>query len=106
MADLDFQNFSTVQNLSQLQPSTVASAATVTPLTFMTKVTGTVAISTITPPVTGQHMLLMLHTDATPTAYTTTGNVLTIVVPTVNVPSVFVYDPIQKKYYGWANNIT
>ncbi len=106
MADLDFQNFSTVQNGLQPKPNTVASAATVAPQTFLTFVTGTVAIATITPPVTGQHMLLMLHTDATPTAYTTTGNVLTIVVPTINVPSVFVYDPNQRKYYGWANNIT
>lgn len=106
MSDLLFQQFSTVQSDQQPVPNTVASAATVAPQTFHTFVTGTVAVATITPPVSGQHLLLLTHTDATPVAYTTTGNVLTVVVPTLNIPCCFVYDPVQRKYYGWANNLT
>jgi len=106
MADLSFQNFSTVQSNQQPVPNTVASAATIVPGTFMTFVTGTVAVATITPPVTGQHMLVLIYTDATPTAMTTTGNILSVTVPTINLPTLMFYDPVQAKYYGVAGNLT
>lgn len=104
--DLYHQNIATVQSLQQPQPRTVASTTVVAPTTFITFVTGSVAIATITPPVTGQHMLIMIHTDAAPATYVTTGNVLTAVVPTQNLPSFFFYDPTQGKYYGCASNVT
>lgn len=106
MSDLLFQQFSTVQSDQQPVPNTLASAATLTPTTFLTFVTGTVAVATITPPVTGQHMLVLIYTDATPTAMTTTGNILSVTVPTVNLPTLMFYDPVQKKYYGIAGNLT
>jgi len=106
MSDLLHANFSTVQSNLQPHPVTVAGAATVAPSTFITFVTGTIAIATITPPVTGQHMLIMIHTDSSPATYLTTGNVLTAVVPTQNLPSFFFYDPAQAKYYGCASNVT
>lgn len=106
MPDLDFQLFSTVQSNQQPPPNTVASAATITPVTLHTIVTGTVAIANITPPVSGQHMLFVTHNNAAPATYLTTGNILTAVVPTQNIPCCFLYDPAQKKYYGWANNLT
>jgi len=104
--DLNHQNLATVQSGLQPKPVTLASAATVAPTTFLTLVTGSVAIGTITPPVSGQHMLIMIHTNAAPATYLTTGNVLTAVVPTQNLPSFFFYDPAQGKYYGCASNVT
>lgn len=106
MSDLNHQNFSTVQSDQQQAPNTLASAATLAPSTFLTFVSGTVAVSTITPPVSGQHMLVFIYTDATPTAMTTTGNIHAAVVPTVNLPTLMFYDPVGKKYYGFATALT
>jgi len=58
MADNLFQNFSTVQSNEQPVPNTIAAAATITPLTLITFLTGTTQVVTINPPVTGQHMLV------------------------------------------------
>lgn len=99
MPDLQFQNISTVQSISQPAPVTIASAATVAPTTFLSFISGTVAIATITPPVTGPHLLCFVFTAATPTAYTTTGNVKTTTAPTQNVPNFLVYDPTSAFYY-------
>ena len=104
--DLDFQNLSTVQSNAQPLPATLAAAATIVPTTFLTFVTGTTQIANITPPVTGTHLLAIIHTDGAPGTYLTTGNILTAVVPTQNIPCFFFYDPIQAKYYGCANNLT
>lgn len=99
MPDLEFQNLSTVQNQNQPKPVTIASAATVAPSTFISFITGTVAIATITPPVTGSHLLVFIFTTTTPVAFTTTGNVKTVATPTANVPMFLVYNPIEGKYY-------
>jgi hypothetical protein len=106
MSDLNHQDVGVPQ--SNLQPKTVtlASAATIAPTTPLTEVTGTTAIATITPPVTGSHVLYIVHTDGSPATYLTSGNVLNAVVPTQNVPCVFVYDSVRLKYRGWANNLT
>ena len=98
MADLDFQQISTVQNNLQPKPVTLASAATVAPTTFLTLVTGTVAIATITPPVTGTHLLCMIFTTTTPVAFTTSGNILAVATPTTNLPVFLVYNPVTAKY--------
>ena len=99
MADLEFQNLSTVQSDKQPKPVTLASAATVVPTTFLTFITGTVAIANITPPVTGSHMLAFVFTTTTPVAFTTTGNVKYVATPTQNIPTLLIYDPIEGKYY-------
>jgi hypothetical protein len=106
MSDLLHKNLATVQSNLQPKPVTLAGAATIAPTTFLTFVTGTIAIATITPPVSGSHMLCMIHTDSSPATYLTTGNVSTAVVPTQNLPSFFVYDPSTAKYYGCATNVT
>jgi hypothetical protein len=106
MSDLNFQNLSTVQNKTQSQPVTLASAATVAPTTLITFITGTTQIATITPPVTGSHFLITIHTDAAPVDYLTNGNILNAVDPLQNLMNLFVYDPIQAKYYGCATNLT
>lgn len=106
MSDLLHQNFSTVQSRQQPLPNTIAAAATITPSTLLTFVTGTTAVANITPPVTGQHMLVLVFTDATPGTMVTTGNILQAVVPTANVPTLMFFDPAQEAYYGLAGNLT
>ena len=105
-SDLLFQDISTVQSELQQKPVTLASAATIVPRTFLTFITGTVQIANITPPVTGCHMLVTIHTDAAPVDYLTSGNILNAVDPAQNLMNFFVYDPIQRKYYGCASNLT
>jgi len=97
--DLNFQQLSTVQNANQPKPVTIASAATVAPSTFLTFISGTVAIATVTPPVTGAHLLVFIFTTTTPTAFTTTGNIKYVATPTQNIPTFLVYNPIDGKYY-------
>jgi hypothetical protein len=99
MADLDFQQLSTVQSSLQPKPVTIASAATVAPSTFLTFISGTVAIATVTPPVTGSHMLVFIFTTTTPVAFTTTGNIKAVTTPAQNLPHFLFYNPIEGKYY-------
>lgn len=106
MPDLNFQNFSTVQSKSQPSPYTIASTTTIAPTTFMVYVSGTLQVETVTPPVTGQHMLVLIFTDAAPGTMLTTGNILTAVVPTQNLPTFLFYDPARAKYIGCASNLT
>jgi hypothetical protein len=97
--DMNFQNLSTVQGATQPKPNTIASAATVAPVGFLTFISGTVAIATITPPADGAHMLVFVFTTTTPTAFTTTGNIKAVTTPTQNIPMFLVYNPVEGKYY-------
>jgi hypothetical protein len=97
MADLLFQNFSTVQSNLQPQPQTIATAATIAPQGFLTFVTGTAAtLATITPPVTGVHMLCFVF--STGAVLNITGNILNAATTVSNVPMFFIYNPITAKY--------
>jgi hypothetical protein len=99
MNDLLFQNISTVQSAQQPKPVTIASAATIAPSTFLSFITGTTAVNTISPPVTGAHMLALVFTTTTPTAFGTTGNIVTTTVGVTNRVRLLVYDPISGDYY-------
>ena len=99
MSDLMFQDISTVQSDKNAKPVTIASTTTVTPTTYLSMITGTVAIATVTPPVTGAHQLAFVFTTTTPTAYTTAGNIAAVATPTANVPSLLIYNPVTAKYY-------
>ena len=97
--DLLFQNISTVQNNSQPSPNTIASTTVIAPTTFLTYVSGTINVATITPPVTGQHLLMLSFTSATPGTILTTGNVLVgSTTLTQNGLVALVYDPARAKY--------
>lgn len=97
MADLNFQNFSTVQDNLQPMPVTFATAATIAPVGFMTYVTGTAAtVANITPPVTGQHMLMIQF--STGAVLNVTGNIANAVTVVSNVPALFFYNPLTAKY--------
>lgn len=99
MPDFQFQQLSTVQDTLQPTPVTLASAAAVTPTTFLTFITGTVAIATVVPPILGTHMLAFVFTTTTPTAFTTTGNIKYVQTPTQNIPTLLIFNPIEQKYY-------
>lgn len=98
--DLNFQQISTVQNQLQPKPVTIASTTTIAPTTFLTFISGVVQIKTITPPVTGAHLLALVFTTTTPTTTLTTGNIANAIVPATSLPVLLVYDPLTAKYYG------
>lgn len=98
MSDLLFQNLSTVQNKQQPAPVTIEAAATIAPSTFLTHITGATAIATITPPVTGAHMLCLVATETNATTVTT-GNINAAVALGAGLATFFVYDPLTQKYY-------
>lgn len=97
MPDLNFQNLSTVQNNLQPGPVTMAAAVTIAPTTFLTILNTTTEVATITPPVTGTHMLAIVA-GTTTAAFTTTGNVVGITTASTTNPSLFIYNPLTGKY--------
>jgi hypothetical protein len=101
--DLNFQNISTVQNQLQPGPGTIIAASTIAPTTFLSFISGTTAIATITPPVTGTHMLALVAGSSNWAGAVTTGNILVASVTNgvnwLNRVSLFVYNPITAKYY-------
>lgn len=97
--DLSFQQLSTVQSGIQPKPNTIASAATVAPTNFLTLISGTVAIATVTPPADGAHLLCFIFTTTTPVAFTTTGNINHVATPTQNIPMFLVFNPNTGKYH-------
>jgi hypothetical protein len=97
MPDLLFQNLSSVQSDKQPTPVTIASAATIAPTTFMTVVSGAAAIVNVTPPVTGQHMLVLIPSGAF--TMTAAGNLVTaMAAATVGQPVLLFYNPTTGKY--------
>ena len=100
MSDLLHQNFSTVQSQQQPNPVTMAAATTIAPTTFITFLTGTTSVATITPPVTGQHMLCLISTDTgTTNATVTTGNIALASTFVTKKALYMAYDPATAKYY-------
>lgn len=97
--DLTFQNYSTVQSNKQPLPVTVASAATLTPTTKLTFVTGTTQVANITPPTTGYCELTLCFTNGAPGAFLTTGNIQTAYQPIQNRPIDLCYDPSSAKWW-------
>ena len=97
--DLNFQQISTVQNNLQPTPVTLTASTTIAPTTFLTILTGTTVIATITPPVTGCHMLAIIA-GTTTAAYTTSGNIVGATTASTTQPSLFIYNPVTGKYTG------
>lgn len=102
--DLNFQNFSSVGDIQQLQSPTIASATTIAPTTFLTFVTGTVQVATVTAPVTGWCLLAFVFTDGSPGALLTSGNIKSAYTPIQNRMFFMCYDPISAKW--WVMSVT
>lgn len=77
-------------------PVTMASAATIAPVSYLTILTGNTAIANITPPVPGPHSLVLLFAGTAGVA--ATGNILTAVASVVGVGMQLVYNADAKKY--------
>lgn len=97
MSDLLFQNFSTVQSNLQPGPQTITAAASITPTTFLSVLSGTTAVATIVPPVTGTHMLAVIS-GTTTAAFTTSGNITGVTTASTTAPTLLIYNPLTGKY--------
>lgn len=107
MSDLLSANFDTVQSNLQPPPNTFAAAATISPSTLISFLTGSVAVTTINPPVTGQHLLILIFTGATPgllTAGTSPGQFKYSLQPVQNVPVHCWFDPVSQLYWPISVN--
>ena len=112
MDDLNYQNLSTVQNNLQPGPVTFTAAATLAPKTFLSIISGTTALATITPPVTGAHMLAIVAATTNFAGFVTSGNILVASLTNSTVwnsrLNLFVYNPLTAKYYPifgtWTTN--
>ena len=102
-SDLQFQDFSTVQSLQQQKPATIASAATIAPQSFLTIMTGNVAVVNITPPINGLHMLAVQFAGAA--GVTAAGNILTAKASIAGMVILFIYNPVTAKYVPVGDNI-
>jgi len=81
-------------------PVSIAATTTIAPTTFLTFVVGSTTINTLTPPITGTHMLCLIWAQSTTSAITTAGNIKAASTVLVGlVPNFFVYNPIEAKYY-------
>lgn len=106
MADLDFGPLVTPQTNLAPQPVSIAGAVTIAPTTLLTVITGTgTVIATVTPPVTGCHILVMVFTNAAPNTFSAAGNLQRAFTPLQNVPVFLIWDPRIAKYYvmGYAS---
>jgi hypothetical protein len=96
MPEVDYQNFSTVQSLLQPKPGTLASATTVAPTGFLTILTGNVVIATITPPLTGVHMIALQFAGTA--GVNAAGNITAVKASVLNEIMLLVYNPNTAKY--------
>jgi len=94
--NLNFQNFSTVQTKDQQQPITIASAATIAPVGFLTVLTGNTAVVTITPPLTGLHVIAIQFAGVA--GVTAAGNILTATASVAGQIMLLVFNPLTNKY--------
>ena len=98
--DLYAQNFGTAQTVQQPLPATIASTTTIAPTTFLTFISGTTNIATITPPVGGSVMLAFVWTTTSPGSFTTAGNISVGSTTMIqNRLVLMVYDPSTVKWY-------
>ena|SRR5258707_11875191 len=99
MPDVQFQDISTVHSALQQKPLTIASAATIAPLTFISFISGAAAVVNITPPVSGAHMLVLIPAAAATWTTTAAGNIDKALAAVVaGVPVLAFYNPITGKY--------
>ena len=99
MPDLLFQNLSTVQSSLQPTPVRMAAAATITPSSFLTFLSGTTQVETITPPVSGSCLIGLIFTNANPGAFLNTGNIEATKDPAQNELVLLAYDPVSAQWY-------
>jgi hypothetical protein len=103
MSDLQSADFATPQSNQQIGPQTLASAATIAPVTKFTRLTGTTPVTKITPPVTGYHELTFVWTTGTANGFNTggvgAGAIHAAYTTITDRPITLCYDPRTTLYY-------
>lgn len=102
MSDLLSQNFGPSQSNQQPGMVTMASAATIAPTSFYTRLTGTTPVTTIVPPTTGAGMLCFVWSTGTANGFNTGGNIAVAYTTVTNRPVFLVYDNVTKLWYPMA----
>jgi hypothetical protein len=103
MSTLLHQNFGPAHSPQQPKPPTIASAATVTPITALTFLTGTVQVANIVPEDANSYQRVTLcFTNAAPGAFLTNGTaypIKTAYQPIQNRPIDLHWDPSSKFWW-------
>ncbi len=102
MPEVDYQLFSALQSPLMQKPQTIASAATIAPVSFLTVMTGNTAVVTITPPLSGLHMLAIQFAGVA--GVTAAGNILTAKASIAGMVILFIYNPNTAKYVPVGDN--
>jgi hypothetical protein len=99
MSDLQQADIDTVASSVQLAPATIASSAVIAPTTFLSFISGSVPLATITPPVSGAHLLAFVFTSASPGVTATTGNIAIATTTVLSKMLLMAWSPTTNKYY-------
>ena len=108
MADTDWttkeakwQAFSMTGNKSAIYEKTIAAAHTIAPTCYHTILSGTTAIEHITVPYIGfSGTLALTFTDASPGAFSTSGNIVVAIQPVQYKQLLMTYSQQTDKWYG------
>jgi hypothetical protein len=96
-------DFNVAQSIEQPTPTTIASAATITPTQRFTRLTGTTSVTKINPPVLAYHELVFVWTTGTANGFNTGGSgagAIAVAYTTItDRPVVLYFDPRTKLYY-------
>lgn len=99
----NWQNYTPTQSRMNNQPSSFTAAATIAPRNFLSFITGTTALATITPPLPGVHTLAIVAVTTNWAGCVTTGNIILASITNgttwTSKVNLFVYNPINGKYY-------
>ena len=99
-------DFYTAQSEQQPAPTTIASAATITPTQKFTRITGTTPVTKINPPVDAYHELTFVWTTGTANGFNTGGSgsgAIAVAYTTIaDRPIDLCYDPRTGLYYPKA----
>lgn len=99
-------DFYPAQSVLQPSPTTIASAATITPTQKYTRITGTTPVTKINPPVEAYHELTFVWSTGTANGFNTGGSgrgIIAVAYTTItDRPITLYYDPRDGKYYPAA----
>jgi len=89
-------DWAAISPVNNVAPVTIASASIISPTSFLTVLTGNVAVDTINPPVPHGHMLAIEFAGTA--GVSAAGNVKTVKASVVGMVMLLVYNPNTQKY--------
>lgn len=101
--DLDHQQLDVAHSPAMQKPVTMAATTTIAPTTRLTRITGATVITTITPPITSYHELVLVFGTGTANQLGTGGNIVTSVTTVTDRAVILHYDPRTGTYYANAS---